>query len=360
MTPEQARDDYENDFRLWSDSYERRRRARIVMIFLPIVLALVLWVFSNTGLAIDSMSPVIRRFFDMLPIAMLALSGLAIVQTYLQTGFKSLPPEISFQQDRGARLLDELEFETQSTLLKAELQKAKEEMVAARAELERARSASEHLGDADRDALIEDLKAQIQSDAAKAILAEIKDDVAVAFKRETRERQILTLFSQSRERLSQELEELGRRGNVNLALGGVTTIVGLGLLGWAVFQEVTSESKDLWGMASHFVPRLTLVLMIELFAYFFLSLYKTSLQEIKYFQNELTNVEAKQIALRTAVEYGDQAMIMSMVSSLAATERNHVLSKDQTTVELEKAKIEREGRADFAKHFGEFFRKKGE
>lgn len=46
--------------------------------------------------------------------------------------------------------------------------------------------------------------------------------------------------------------------------------------------------------------------MIELFAYFFLSLYRTSLQKIKYFQNELTNIEAKQIALRAALSYGEQ------------------------------------------------------
>jgi hypothetical protein len=154
-----------------------------------------------------------------------------------------------------------------------------------------------------------------------------------------------------------ELESLGRRGNLNLALGAVTTVVGLALLGLSVFSEL-SAAKDIWTFVSHFVPRLTLVLMIELFAYFFLSLYKTSLGEIKYFQNELTNIESKQIALRAALSGTDQAVVSGILTKLADTDRNHILSKDQTTVELEKARIERDGRGEIAKYLSELFARK--
>jgi len=41
-------------------------------------------------------------------------------------------------------------------------------------------------------------------------------------------------------------------------------------------------------------------MLIELFAYFFLKLYKSDLSEIKYFQNELTNVEMRYAAVRLA------------------------------------------------------------
>ena len=114
----------------------------------------------------------------------------------------------------------------------------------------------------------------------------------------------------------------------------------------------------MWPFISHFVPRLTLVILIELFAYFFLSLYKASLAEIKYFQNELTNIESKELALQAALNSGEASMISDIVSKLALTERNHILSKDQTTVELERARLEKDSKSEIAKYVAELFQKK--
>jgi hypothetical protein len=41
-------------------------------------------------------------------------------------------------------------------------------------------------------------------------------------------------------------------------------------------------------LLTEFSPRLSLVIVVELFAYFFLGLYKSNLQEIKYFQRHST------------------------------------------------------------------------
>ncbi len=152
-------------------------------------------------------------------------------------------------------------------------------------------------------------------------------------------------------RLQREISDLRLRSNVNLLLGMIITAGGLYLL-WntvsmvdasQLLKELASEgtesnSKFLKNLLLPLIPRVMLVIFVEVFAYFFLRLYKAGLAEIKYFQNELTNIESKLVALEFAFVTENEAAITSVIDSLASTERNSVLEKNQTTVELEKAK----------------------
>ena len=92
----------------------------------------------------------------------------------------------------------------------------------------------------------------------------------------------------------------------------------------------------------NFIPRISLVLLVEVFAYFFLRLYSTNLIGIKFFQNEMTNFESKFLALRAAEHKNDEASIAEVIRQLALTERNIVIQKGQTTVDLERSKAEKE------------------
>ena len=85
---------------------------------------------------------------------------------------------------------------------------------------------------------------------------------------------------------------------------------------------------DLAGITvGNFLPRMTLTLFIETFAYFFLRLYSNSLIEIKYFKNEITNIEHKFLALKTAVHFRDTLSIREAVGWFAQTDRNAVVQK---------------------------------
>ncbi|QDG38432.1 hypothetical protein FJN14_08225 [Alteromonas mediterranea] len=148
------------------------------------------------------------------------------------------------------------------------------------------------------------------------------------------------LFLQISSRLESEVQNLSKRGNVNLILGMATTLSGLGILGYSVFNAPNLNST--LELASHFIPRISLVLLIEVFAYFFLKLYKQSLNEIKYFQNEITNIESKFLGLRISVESEQQECLKEVVSNLLSTERNFVLEKGQTTIELEQLRNEQQ------------------
>ena len=87
------------------------------------------------------------------------------------------------------------------------------------------------------------------------------------------------------------------------------------------------------------MPRLSLVILIEIFAYFFLGLYKSSLTEIKYFQNEITNIEAKYLAMDQAIILGDKPTIKKLLDHISKTERNFILKKGESTTLLESEKL---------------------
>lgn len=147
------------------------------------------------------------------------------------------------------------------------------------------------------------------------------------------------LFNKISFRLEGEISSQSRRGVFNLSAGIITAGIGIYFL-YSLLTEYT-ESKDYINLVSHFIPRVSLVILIEVFAYFFLNLYKRSLDEIKYFQNELTNIEMKYMALKTAADINSDNVNEHLVKVMIETERNRFLKKNETTVELEQYKLDK-------------------
>lgn len=161
---------------------------------------------------------------------------------------------------------------------------------------------------------------------------------------------IKLVFSESRLRLLDEVVSLGRRGNLNLILGAGTTVIGLSVLGYFVLNSTpfSYSSSDGVSLALAFLPRLSLVLFIQVFAFFFLKLYKSGLAEIKYFQNEITNLELKYSAIRAAFA-SESDCVTAITQKFAESERNNVLQQGQTTVDLEKHRLESNASSEILK-----------
>ncbi len=157
--------------------------------------------------------------------------------------------------------------------------------------------------------------------------------------------------SQVVDRLRREITDLRLRSNINLLIGMSITIGGLYLL-WSTVAIVDasqllkslasegdeSNSRFLKNLFIPIAPRILLVIFVEVFAYFFLRLYKEGLSDIKYFQNELTNIQSKIIALEFSLVSENKKSLNSSIEMLSKTERNFILQKGQTTVELERDK----------------------
>lgn len=159
-----------------------------------------------------------------------------------------------------------------------------------------------------------------------------------------------------RERVEREIVSLSGRANINLFIGAITTVFGIGMLAYMLiyggftYSETTSLTGNvLTDYMLYYIPRLSIVIFIEVFSYFFLRLYRANLNDIKYFQNELTNIESKLTALNIAVHSNDHLMIKSVVDSLLATERNFVLKKGETTIDLEVSKMDAQKSAETTK-----------
>lgn len=149
-----------------------------------------------------------------------------------------------------------------------------------------------------------------------------------------------TAFIKSEERLSKELKAIGKRANLNLGIGSVITFIGWGLLLWFVI-DVSSQKHTGWNLLNAFIPRFTIVALVEMFSFFFLNLHRESIDRIRYYQNEITNIESRKIAILACLAIDkDNNHKSSIIESLLKVERNVVLKKSETTVDLEKMKIE--------------------
>lgn len=134
-------------------------------------------------------------------------------------------------------------------------------------------------------------------------------------------------FEVTKNRLASAMHELTRRTNLNLALGTMITIAaGIALLLIVVRSpahlDAANVSAHPWIVVAHYVPRLSVIVFAEVFAYFFLRLYKASLPEAKYYQNEMTNVEMRLVALKGALLMEHKESLAAVIVGLSKVERN--------------------------------------
>lgn len=183
---------------------------------------------------------------------------------------------------------------------------------------------------------------RVADEASSSLIAKIEADIqqrGSLFKAEEALRPLRDTIA----RISREIERLSRQNTLNLVTGLTIAIVGLGFLGFVLI--LVPPASDLSGFTLSFVPRLSLVALLQIFALFFLKLYKSGQDEIKFAHNEMTNVEQRLGALMVALVDEDPAMKMDILKLMAATDRNTRLEKGQSTIGLEQARIDAQGGA---------------
>ncbi len=141
-------------------------------------------------------------------------------------------------------------------------------------------------------------------------------------------------------RIDRETARITRNGNINLTIGFFTTFMAIFFLGYSLLG-VSHTSDNTQSFIFHFIPRFTLSFFIEMFSFFFLRIYKKNLDDIKYLNNERTNIDLKLIALKASIVHKDNDSLKVVLNDLSKTERNFILQKDESTVDLEKNKIDK-------------------
>ena len=141
------------------------------------------------------------------------------------------------------------------------------------------------------------------------------------------------------ERLETQKRTIHKQANVNLTFGIAIAVSGIIALLIIVQMNNSLNPESLLSKFNYF-SRLSLVIFVELLAIFFLKLYKENLNEKRYYQNELTNIELKYLALITARESEEDADMTEVIKDLSKTERNFILKKGESTVHLKNLEIE--------------------
>jgi hypothetical protein len=155
-------------------------------------------------------------------------------------------------------------------------------------------------------------------------------------------------------RLKSYIKSLQTSSQLNLAIGLVTAIGGIVFL----FQFINNHTQpeDNAKLVIYNISRLSLVLLTELFAFFFLRLYKTTLNELKYFQNELTNIDTKAIAIRIATMNKDNVIAQEIIKELVKGERNFIIQQGQSTITLEQNKLDSQTQKGFVDNLSELIK----
>jgi hypothetical protein len=242
--------------------------------------------------------------------------GLAAVAGYLLRYLDRAPAEYRFNSD-----LESLEREIKTRFKEVELN-----------------SVNQIVDDTSRQRIVDDLKQKLFDETTEELLADITASIETSRESNSKYDLIQTERLRAIQRLVGAIDSLRARANVNLVFGIVLSVTGISILGYTLSNQVDDATS--WTFLSHYAPRIALVLVVEIFSYFFLNLYRANLAETRYYHNEITNVEARFTAMTAVHISGTPDLYGDVVRSLLTTERNGILLKGQTTVELARASIE--------------------
>lgn len=202
------------------------------------------------------------------------------------------------------------------------------------------RDAAIIISEEEKDKHLKDLKTQFENKLSEEHYKDIKKKI----KNEWLESEIDYSIRATTIRLKEEISTLKLRSNLNLVIGMILCFSGIIAL-YVFLQKnvgmyvLAYKDHNINEIVLTLLPNAFFVLLIEIFSYFFLNLYKKSIEEIKFYQNELTNLESKFLALKTAKITNNHKLQCLILEEIVKTERNFILEQGQSTIEIEKEKI---------------------
>ena len=193
----------------------------------------------------------------------------------------------------------------------------------------------------------ESLLKRVKEAATDKIVAEWSEKFGRTAILEAHIQQIRAGVRDAVESLEDEIDALRSRANLQMASGSVVSVFGFAVLGFFIYRagfEIDITHLD-GKLVAYVALRISLVIMIELFSYFFLRMYRYSIFEGKYFQNEISNIYMKSAAVEMAFLGTAQKVQEAIINELVKTERNVVLKKGDVTLAQLRDVAEREGDA---------------
>jgi hypothetical protein len=146
-----------------------------------------------------------------------------------------------------------------------------------------------------------------------------------------------------------------RRPNALLFIGTAIAVVGLAFFfitlpgfHFGAFSpsdlqagQVSLQSLDVWTTGLQLLPRLLMLVFIQLLAGFFLKQYRASMEDFRYYESILRNREAQYLSYVLRKHSEDKKSLISFSKEIMEDRPLGILSKGQTTAILEAQRMER-------------------
>lgn len=142
---------------------------------------------------------------------------------------------------------------------------------------------------------------------------------------------VLVSINDSISRLKNEAAALERKAILNVLIG---TISAIGVVIFSYYFVSNFASEDY----AKYIPIAATILAIEIFAFFFLKLYRKCLDDIKFYQNEISNLECRRTGYLACITSGSE--IEYFLQQMICTERNFVLKKGETTIDSQRTAVD--------------------
>ncbi|GAA4239863.1 hypothetical protein [Winogradskyella damuponensis] len=153
--------------------------------------------------------------------------------------------------------------------------------------------------------------------------------------------QLTENFNQVRKRLLNELSSLSRRANLNLTIGIISSTIAIAFLFYSGIYSSANYEGKWFNFITYFIPKLSLLLFLGTFSFYFLNLYKSNLGVIQNYQSDLNDVDFKIIAITTTLLSGHtdkEIHLNELVKNVSNSQWNKILKNGESTVELQKLK----------------------
>lgn len=185
-----------------------------------------------------------------------------------------------------------------------------------RRDLERLKILQEYLAEDKREEIVNLLVSKIESQS--------NDEIINKILKNKKENDLMSMFEQKYEFLILDLTNIisvqNNKANVNLLLGIISAVSGVTFLAFSFVAIDFSLDIPLSVFAMNFLPKLSIVLIIETLSFFFLKLYKKSLDEVKYFSNQLTGIRLRLLSFETALLLEDKELIKENILNLMTSQ----------------------------------------
>lgn len=147
-------------------------------------------------------------------------------------------------------------------------------------------------------------------------------------------------------RLNEAISQLSKRGDIYIVIGSGLTIIAGYILYTSMVDylslNVAGEEASILDLSMYDLilmgVKISVVLFVEVFAFYYLRLYREIVKDVKYYQNEITNIEVRLLALYAIDNFEHSEALSGLVGELSKVERNFLIDKKHTTIDLEKSK----------------------